>query len=67
MVSQFESDEKINLQKTQFSIEKGFVKKITILTIITRHTISNYKQTQRIPLCLSSKLQNALIDLDEQF
>ena len=67
MVSQFESDEKINLQKTQFSIEKGFIKKITILTIITRHTISNYKQTERIPPCLSSKLQNALIDLDEQF
>ena len=52
VVSQFESDEKINLQKTQkqFSTEKGFVKKITILTIITRHIISNYKQTQRIPL-----------------
>ena len=54
MVSQFESDEKINLQKTQkqFSTEKGFAKKITILTIITRHIISNYKQTQRIPLCM---------------
>ena len=66
MVSQFESDEKIKNSKTIFNRE-SFCQKRTIWTIITRHTISNYKQTERIPLCLSSKLQNALIDLDEQF
>ena len=39
---------------------------MTILTIITRHTNLNYKQIQRIPLCMYSRHQNALIDLDEQ-
>ena len=51
--------------RTIFNSEK-FCQKLTIGTITTRLTYSNYKQTQRILLCMSSRHQNALTDLDEQ-
>ena len=43
-----------------------FCQKLTIVTITTTLTYSSYKQTQRIPLCMSSRQQNALTDPDEQ-